>query len=417
MAQDTEQKIATFTCLGYQVPLAHGYAITLCLLILGLFSFNAAHGEGWINTLILFMLGATVGLVLWPAVVSKPKQTNTYTETNTTIVPPAEAHDVLAGVPDLLWTIDYASRRVSSHNQHDLPFHPSGSQFAKLSSIFPARVARQFLETLIELQNTQRQARFEYTLGAEHEQHTFEARLTPLSERDCVVIIRDVSHIKATEAALFKQQLFTQQIIDASPNLVFIRDQHGRFLLVNQTTQTLLGHDQIVHSHLGLHDDTPILSAGDEQVLASGEVIRIEDSCVLASGRRHWFDMTKLAIAREGATYILTIAIDITAQKENELAQTESGILIRAMANTLPHPMLLVQQEQIQFANHAACQALGFSPDELIGKTLPELGCTTCLHETLPADSLLLCDGLGQNTHWRIGQLPAPLGHLLTRQD
>lgn len=357
---------------------------------------------------------ANATAIAWSIVVSKSKPEKTYTETQTTIVPPADPTDVLAGVPDLLWTIDYASRRVSSHNEAQIPHHPAGSQFAKLATIFPARVSRQYLETLIELQNTQQATRFEYTLGNEQQQHTFEARLTPLSHRDCVVVIRDISHIKATEAALFKQQLFTQQIIDSSPNLIFIRDRHGRFLLVNQATQTLLGHDLLVHSHMGLDEDTPILSAGDDEVFEKGATIRLEDHCTLSNGRTHWFDITKLPVEREGKTYILSIAIDVTAQKENDIAKTDSTMLVRAMAHALPHAFMLVQHGQILFANHAACQRLGLQPEQLIGEPLN----TVCTEPTasLAAVQLQLFSTQGEEINCHICQLDAPAGagHLLT---
>ncbi|QLG88168.1 PAS domain-containing protein [Chitinibacter bivalviorum] len=355
-------------------------------------------------------------MLIWSAVVSKPKEKKTYTENQTTIVPPADPLDVLAGVPDLLWTIDYASRRVTSHNNNQIPHHPEGSQFAKLAAIFPARVSRQFLEALIELQDKQTALRFEYTLGNEQVQYTFEARLTPLSHRDCVVIIRDISHIKATEAALFQQQMFTQQIIDSSPNLVFIRDQHGRFLLVNQTTQKLLGHDLLVHSHMGLDEDTPILSAGDQSVLNHGETIRIEDSCTLPNGRTHWFDITKLAVEREGKTYILSIANDITLQKENNLAQTDSGLLVRAIANALPHAFLLVQNEQVLFANRAACARLGLEPEQLIGEALSRLNPQSVNLQQCSSYQLHTPDGQCLDCSVCPVEIMQTQGHLLTLQ-
>lgn len=370
MAANSTEQTHTIQWHGY--CLHYGQLITLTLSVLiciALLTIDLSQHPAWQPWLIILALASALSL-LWSAVVSKPKEKKTYTENHTTIVPPANPRDVLAGVSDLLWTIDYASRRVTAHNNSLIPHHPAGDQASKLASIFPARVSRQFLESLIEIQSTQQATRFEYTLGNENIQHTFEARLTPLSHRDCVVIIRDISHIKATEAALFKQQMFTQQIIDSSPNLIFIRDRHGRFLLVNQATQTLLGHDLIVHSHMGLDDDTPILSAGDHDVLATGETLRIEDHCTLNNGRTHWFDITKLAVEREGKTYILSIAIDITAQKENDAAKNDSAVLVRAMANALPHAFMLVQHGQILFANHAACQRLNINPEQLIGAAL-----------------------------------------------
>jgi PAS domain-containing protein len=393
---------------GYQCHLGQLYALGLSLLICMVLLLIELDSSPMVQWSLFSLALANLLANIWSIVVLKSKEQKTYTESQTTIVPPADPLDVISGVPDLLWTIDYASRRVTSHNQAHIAHHPTGGQFAKLATIFPARVSRQYLETLIELQNTQRPTRFEYTLGNEQQQFTFEARLTPLSQRDCVVVIRDISHIKATEAALFKQQLFTQQIIDSSPNLIFIRDRHARFLLVNQATQTLLGHDLLVHSHMGFDEDTPVLSAGDEEVFATGATLRRIDSCVLANGRTHWFDITKLAIEREGKSYILSIAIDITAQKENEAAQHHGSLLIRAMAHALPHGFVLVQQDQIQFANQAACKRLGYAPEQLIGEPFTLLKRDNSTSET--QQDLHICGAQGEKIRCDLRQLDADSG-------
>ncbi|MGL4996158.1 MAG: PAS domain-containing protein, partial [Deefgea sp.] len=192
------------------------------------------------------------------------------------------------------------------------------------------------------------------------------------TSRSCVVIIRDISSTNAIETALFQQQMFTQQILDVNPSLIFVRDQHKRFLLVNQATQSLLGHELLVQSHMGLDEDTAILSNGDNEVLMHGNTVRLEDHCTLNNGRTHWFDLTKMPLEREGQVYILTIAIDITHLKEAEQAQAGTSHLVRAMADVLPQPFLLVEDEIIQFANLAACDRLGLAPENLIGKCLSQ---------------------------------------------
>jgi PAS domain S-box-containing protein len=301
-------------------------------------------------------------------VVLKSKKEKPVLAQHTTIVPPAEAAEALHALPDLIWTIDYASRRITAQNQALSTIHPDGLEQTKLASLFPARVSRQFLESLIKIQNTQAPQRFEYQL--DNTEITFEARLSPLTSRSCVVIIRDISSTKAIETALFQQQMFTQQILDVNPSLIFVRDQHKRFLLVNQATQSLLGHELLVQSHMGLEEDTAILSNGDNEVLLHGNTVRLEDHCTLNNGRTHWFDLTKMPLEREGQVYILTIAIDITHLKEAEQAQAGTSHLVRAMADVLPQPFLLVEDEIIQFANLAACDRLGVAPENLIGECL-----------------------------------------------
>ena len=174
-----------------------------------------------------------------------------------------------------------------------------------------------------------------------------------------------------------------QQILDANPSLIFVRDKHARFLLVNQATQALLGHELLVQSHMGLDEDTSILSAGDSEVLLHGNTVRLEDSCQLVNGRTHWFDLTKIPLEREGQVYVLTIAIDITHLKESEQAQAGTGNLVRAMADVLPQAFLLIENNIVQFANFAACERLGLTPETLIGEALSQL-----VHDDTPIASL-----------------------------
>jgi PAS domain-containing protein len=92
------------------------------------------------------------------------------------------------------------------------------------------------------------------------------------------------------------------------------------------------------------------------------------DSWIDSKWQTHWFDMTKLPILRGKETYILTSAIDISHLKPTEPALIDNGNLIRALASALPLPFLLITQNQIQFANKAACERLGLDAAALIGQ-------------------------------------------------
>lgn len=288
---------------------------------------------------------------------------------------PESAENLGAGLPDTLWQIDYASRTVSALNTVQAGNHPSPSaEDCRLASLLPARVSRLFLEALIKLQSQNQPHTLEYLLGSpEGEQYHFEARLVPLNEKSCLAVIREINAIKETEEALLNQQIFLQQIIDTSPCLIFVRDRHGRFLLVNRETQATLGHDLLVQSHLDVHGENLPLTAGDTEALERGEPVRLMDSWIDSKGQKHWFDMTKLPILRGKETYILTSAIDISHLKPAEAALADNGNLIRALASALPLPFLLISRQHIQFANAAACTHLALEAGSLIGRPVSEL--------------------------------------------
>ncbi|WP_081413087.1 PAS domain-containing protein [Chitinilyticum aquatile] len=295
----------------------------------------------------------------------------------TTIIhrPPPSHGELLADIPDLLWLIEGSNRIITPLNASKLGNHPSGNgEKDRLSAILPSRAARLYLEALIALHSDNTPQRFEYQLGQnDGEQSTFEARLIPLANNRCLALIRDISHIKAMEEALFHQQLFVHQIIDASPALVFVRDRHGRFLLVNRATQNSLGHELLVQSHMAWMDPDRPFATGDDEVLEEQRTIRLLDQWTLPNGQVHWFDVTKQPLVRDDETYILNIAIDITHLKAAETALASGDSLLHAVADALPHPFLLIEEGMVEFANYAACDLLGMTPNELIGEPLDRL--------------------------------------------
>ncbi|BCL74917.1 hypothetical protein JHS3_06530 [Jeongeupia sp. HS-3] len=299
----------------------------------------------------------------------------------TPAVPTDNFVDLPRCLPDLVWQIDYASRSALSLNTQNLEQHPApGGGNNRISSLFPARIARQYLEALIAVQSSNKPQHFEYSIGNEERNaRAFEVRIMPRSARECIALIRDISVVKDTEEALFQQQLFVNQIIDVSPNLIFVRDRHGRFLLVNRATQTTLGHDLLVQSHMGLEDDALPFTAGDTEVLEHGQTIRVVDHWTLPSGRTHWFDITKQPLVRDGQVYILSIAIDISHVKAAEAALALTDPLAGDIADALPCAFLLVRDAQIEFANLRACEFLNTPPAALLGRPIDVIAGTPLL--------------------------------------
>ncbi len=149
-----------------------------------------------------------------------------------------------------------------------------------------------------------------------------------------------------------------------------MRDKHGRFLLVNRATQTTLGHELLVQSHLAAHDSQLPFTVGDTEVLENGDTVRVVDHWTLPNGRIHWFDITKQPLVRDGDVYILNIAIDITHVKAAEAALAASDPLSSGVADALPVPFMLVRDGIIEFVNNPLCERLNTPPSDLLGRPL-----------------------------------------------
>ncbi|HLO62165.1 MAG TPA: PAS domain S-box protein, partial [Azonexus sp.] len=56
-----------------------------------------------------------------------------------------------------------------------------------------------------------------------------------------LVFVRDISRHKQTDEALYRERLFLRHVIDTSPNLIFVKDRDGRFLLANEALAQAYG--------------------------------------------------------------------------------------------------------------------------------------------------------------------------------
>ncbi|XZG71625.1 PAS domain-containing protein [Chitinibacteraceae bacterium HSL-7] len=350
--------------------------------------------SGWLPaSLILLLLCVATAALLWVLARAPLASASAPAEA----APPAPltstTPDLARATPDLLWQIDFGSRTVTPLNAVTLEGHPSvASSGARLPDLLPARVTRHYLEALIALQSGNSSQTFEYRLGDDQpgsNQQVFEVRLTALGNREGLAIIRNITALKATEEALFSQQLFVNQIIDTSPNLIFVRDRHGRFLLVNRATQNTLGHELLVQSHMALPEHDLPLAQGDDLVLSDSQTIRLQEHCVLPNGKRFWFDVIKQPLVRDNEVYVLGIAVDITHIKLAAEGRDGYG-LCSEVANALPQPFLLVRDEHIEFANLAACLLLDTPPGGVIGQ--PILRFARQLAPLMQADDYEGCD-------------------------
>ena len=250
----------------------------------------------------------------------------------------------LQASPDLLWRIRYAGREVDSLNNNYADIHPGNDLLnARITTLFPARVARQYLEALIAVQSRGITKCFEYQLPLQdNKMVTFEARVQPFSEEDCIATIRDITALKEAEETLFDQQLFTHQVLDSSPFLVFVRDKFGRFLILNQAAQQTLGHDALVQSHLATIDGSGLFPAGEKDVFEEGHSVRLVDYIIRPTGEKRWFEVTKIPLIREKQVYVLVTAIDITHLKLAEKCLAESEEAWQHVIHHLATPLAII---------------------------------------------------------------------------
>jgi len=147
---------------------------------------------------------------------------------------------------------------------------------------------------------------------------------------------RDITESKQVERELAEQRIFLRQVIDANPNLIFVKDRNSRFVLVNQalanlyhtTVEDLVGKsdadfnsnpEEVEKFHI---DDLEVIDGKQHKFIP-------EEPISEADGSLRWLQTIKVPLVDEAgeAQRLLGVAMDITERKNLEM-QVE-GLLER----------------------------------------------------------------------------------------
>ncbi|WP_167852159.1 response regulator [Hymenobacter elongatus] len=141
----------------------------------------------------------------------------------------------------------------------------------------------------------------------------------------------DITDRVQAEQQLVDQQKFTQQVLDTTPSMIYVRDSTGRLVFRNQAMQQLqefqayrLRAAQDPASAVAREEQQ--YSAADTHVLTTGEEIKKEDPYTLPTGEVMWFQTIKRPLRRpNGSVEVLGVSTDITdLKKATEAAQASA---------------------------------------------------------------------------------------------
>lgn len=155
------------------------------------------------------------------------------------------------------------------------------------------------------------------------------------------------------------QKNFLRLIIDSTPNLIFVKDTDGKFLLANESVarfynmkaSEMEGHYDTEHNFTS--DDLSDFKKQDEEVLSkNGEVQFPEQKFVdKVTGKITWLQTVKKPIASPtgGNVNILGVSTDITAIKEAKEELKVSEQLYREIARNLPNAAMFIFDKDLKY--------------------------------------------------------------------
>jgi PAS domain S-box-containing protein len=132
---------------------------------------------------------------------------------------------------------------------------------------------------------------------------------------------------RSANRRLAEQNRLFRQVIDTAPNLIYLKDIAGNYVLANQATAQLykLTAEELVQTPIEtlekVYPDMARYRLADEQVIRTQQELAQEDTFVSAEGEVHWFNSIKRPfLLADGTVQVLGVDNDITTLKETERA-------------------------------------------------------------------------------------------------
>nr|MBP6732862.1 PAS domain S-box protein [Chitinophagales bacterium] len=195
---------------------------------------------------------------------------------------------------------------------------------------------------------------------------------------------REINEKAQIELELQRQKDFLRLIIDSTPNLIFVKDQSGKFLLANKATATFYGMET---NQMEGHFDTEQnfnaeelveFKEQDQEVLKAGQEVKFPEQCFVNPDTDEivWVQTVKKPIPSitGNEVNILGVGTDITAIKEAKEDLAISEQLYREIARNLPKAAMFIFDKDLKFllAEGPLVGIISKKKNEIEGKTVFE---------------------------------------------
>ncbi|HOQ32639.1 MAG TPA: PAS domain S-box protein [Candidatus Hydrogenedens sp.] len=200
----------------------------------------------------------------------------------------------------------------------------------------------------------------------------------------------------------------TKTIIESIPQAVFWKDRNGVFLGCNHqfakdancsSPEEVIGKTD--YDLPWTKEESASFREIDRRIMESGEpLLNFEEKHTRASGEVRWLYVSKVPLRDRDGNIIGVLGTygDITEMKRAQEIIKYNEQLLNSIMQTTPFGVIFVRNQVIEWCNDRICQVLGYSKEEMIGKS------TRTYYETEEefnrVGKELYKDLVGYNTSW-----------------
>lgn len=191
-----------------------------------------------------------------------------------------------------------------------------------------------------------------------------------------VGITQDITDRKRAETEVRRTAELLRAVAEGTSDAVFVKDRDGKYLLANQAACQFMGKP--LEQVLGKDDSEWFDAEGarlvlevDREVMRSG-LVRTMEETLTANYVTRTYLASKAPYRDELGNVIGIIGIsrDITDRKEAERMLRLNQFSVDHAVDSI---FWINASSEILYVNNAACRTLGYTRDEMLGKTIPDI--------------------------------------------
>jgi PAS domain S-box-containing protein len=251
-----------------------------------------------------------------------------------------------------------------------------------VSAVCDAKGAFQHAIVMIQDITAQKQVQLELQNAHDELEKRVAERTAELVQAN-TLLQQEIAERKQAQEELKAQKGFLQTVIDTNPNIIFVKDIEGKYVLVNQAFADFYGIT--IEEMIGLTDsefnpnqaDIERYIAQDREVFTTLQQQFIpEEACHSSIGLMRWFQTTKKPLFSSNGQVCLVLGVctDITERKHAQEALRLSEARFRVAIDNLPNIFVIYDaQRRIQFVNALGLKHSRKSLEEHLGKIDEEI--------------------------------------------